>query len=405
MKTLTDKQIIEAAYEVDATRVHELGGESLTIFTEPTLFAFARAIAALSAPIEKGTSEQLSPDEVQALADLSVPQLRAMLSASFEQPIASIYLQADGRHDVMWHGKPISGWISLFAHPAPTQLTDERILELSSGTAGIAADAASEGKLIEFARALLAEPQPITAEPKTPLGLPESTPAGTEAIRATVSPDLEAVFEKAYADNNDEIEIMPNGEVRNTGESTDDDRGGRKPLTFRDSLGGEYGVQLEIKLRNQIAELQSHIDILTGDMEEQCTCTRCGNTWISSKAVPASNQPPIAPVDGESESCEICPNCQGMGNVQVLSDNGPDAYWIPVSCPHCNGSGDIHDAYKGACELLAVEKKKYLDACGKIWALKHVPAPTALLSPAPQPPLPNTDIQLDQPDAGLEAGK
>lgn len=45
------------------------------------------ALAALSAPIEKGTGEQLSDDEVQALADLSVPQLRALIAAPENQPV------------------------------------------------------------------------------------------------------------------------------------------------------------------------------------------------------------------------------------------------------------------------------------------------------------------------------
>ena len=37
------------------------------------------------------------------------------------------------------------------------------------------------------------------------------------------------------------IEILPNGEIRAKNESTHADRGGRKPLTMREDLGGEYG--------------------------------------------------------------------------------------------------------------------------------------------------------------------
>jgi hypothetical protein len=37
-----------------------------------------------------------------------------------------------------------------------------------------------------------------------------------------------------------EIEILPNGEVRAKGQTTTDERGGRKPLTMREDLGGEY---------------------------------------------------------------------------------------------------------------------------------------------------------------------
>lgn len=38
-----------------------------------------------------------------------------------------------------------------------------------------------------------------------------------------------------------EIEILPNGEVRAKNQATDMDRGYRKPLTMREDLGGEYG--------------------------------------------------------------------------------------------------------------------------------------------------------------------
>jgi hypothetical protein len=38
-----------------------------------------------------------------------------------------------------------------------------------------------------------------------------------------------------------EIEILPNGEVRAKG-SSQRDLGGLKPLTMRENLGGEYGT-------------------------------------------------------------------------------------------------------------------------------------------------------------------
>jgi hypothetical protein len=38
-----------------------------------------------------------------------------------------------------------------------------------------------------------------------------------------------------------EIEILPNGEVRAKGQSSAQELGGRKPLTMREDLGGEYG--------------------------------------------------------------------------------------------------------------------------------------------------------------------
>ncbi len=36
------------------------------------------------------------------------------------------------------------------------------------------------------------------------------------------------------------IEILPNGEVRAKDHTTTQERGGRKPLTMRENLGGEY---------------------------------------------------------------------------------------------------------------------------------------------------------------------
>jgi hypothetical protein len=37
-----------------------------------------------------------------------------------------------------------------------------------------------------------------------------------------------------------EIEILPNGEVRAKGQTAAHELGGRKPLTMREDLGGEY---------------------------------------------------------------------------------------------------------------------------------------------------------------------
>jgi len=39
-----------------------------------------------------------------------------------------------------------------------------------------------------------------------------------------------------------EIEILPNGEVRAKGQSSSHELGGRKPLTMREDLGGEYST-------------------------------------------------------------------------------------------------------------------------------------------------------------------
>ena len=36
------------------------------------------------------------------------------------------------------------------------------------------------------------------------------------------------------------IQILPNGEIRQLGKATAGELGGRKPLTMRENLGGEY---------------------------------------------------------------------------------------------------------------------------------------------------------------------
>ena len=39
------------------------------------------------------------------------------------------------------------------------------------------------------------------------------------------------------------IEILPNGEVRAKGQTSPNELGGKKPLTMRENLGGEYGEE------------------------------------------------------------------------------------------------------------------------------------------------------------------
>jgi hypothetical protein len=50
--------------------------------------------------------------------------------------------------------------------------------------------------------------------------------------------ELEAILQR---EDEVEIEILPNGEVRAKNQTTPSERGGRKPLTMREDLGGEYG--------------------------------------------------------------------------------------------------------------------------------------------------------------------
>ena len=49
--------------------------------------------------------------------------------------------------------------------------------------------------------------------------------------------ELQAILQR---EDEVEIEILPNGEIRAKNQSTIEDRGGRKPLTMREDLGGEY---------------------------------------------------------------------------------------------------------------------------------------------------------------------
>lgn len=49
--------------------------------------------------------------------------------------------------------------------------------------------------------------------------------------------ELEAILQR---EDEIEIEILPNGEVRAKDQTGAAERGGRKPLTMREDLGGEY---------------------------------------------------------------------------------------------------------------------------------------------------------------------
>lgn len=59
--------------------------------------------------------------------------------------------------------------------------------------------------------------------------------------RPTIA-QLEAILE---SEEEVEIEILPNGEVRAKGQTSAQELGGRKPLTMREDLGGEYSRNRE----------------------------------------------------------------------------------------------------------------------------------------------------------------
>ena len=50
--------------------------------------------------------------------------------------------------------------------------------------------------------------------------------------------ELEAILEQ---EEEISIEILPNGEIRARGQTSSYELGGKKPLTMREDLGGEYG--------------------------------------------------------------------------------------------------------------------------------------------------------------------
>jgi hypothetical protein len=54
--------------------------------------------------------------------------------------------------------------------------------------------------------------------------------------------ELEAILQR---EDEVEIEILPNGEVRARHQTTETERGFRKPLTMREDLGGEYGGAMQ----------------------------------------------------------------------------------------------------------------------------------------------------------------
>jgi hypothetical protein len=57
--------------------------------------------------------------------------------------------------------------------------------------------------------------------------------------RPTIA-ELEAILQ---SEEEVPIEILPNGEVREKGKTSTLETGGRKPLTMREDLGGEYGAR------------------------------------------------------------------------------------------------------------------------------------------------------------------
>jgi hypothetical protein len=112
-----------------------------------------------------------------------------------------------------------------------------------------------------------------------------------DAVRGDVSarPSIAELERQLDNEEEAEIEILPNGEVREKGKTTDAERGGRKPLTMRENLGGEYGVEPEaVRVgathnRPTLAELEQILqpDFTAGDINHGLTpiSARCDTCW------------------------------------------------------------------------------------------------------------------------------
>lgn len=60
--------------------------------------------------------------------------------------------------------------------------------------------------------------------------------------RPTIA-ELEAILD---SEEQVEIDILPNGEVRAKGQTSAHELGGKKPLTMREDLGGEYASGIHL---------------------------------------------------------------------------------------------------------------------------------------------------------------
>ncbi len=54
-------------------------------------------------------------------------------------------------------------------------------------------------------------------------------------------PSIEELEALLKSEEETPIQILPNGEIRAVGQTNAAELGGKKPLTMRENLGGEYG--------------------------------------------------------------------------------------------------------------------------------------------------------------------
>jgi len=69
----------------------------------------------------------------------------------------------------------------------------------------------------------------------------------------------------------------------------------------------------------------------------------------------------------KKEEHELCPYCNGSGESTQLSDNGPDAYEMPVNCPHCDGQQTLIAAYTNIVSALKRSEAKHDTNYSIIW--------------------------------------
>ena len=56
-----------------------------------------------------------------------------------------------------------------------------------------------------------------------------------------LKPPIKELEELLQLEEERELEILPNGQLRPKGQTPAEELGARRPVTFREDLGGEYG--------------------------------------------------------------------------------------------------------------------------------------------------------------------
>ena len=138
--------------------------------------------------VEQHGLEQAYEDGMQIVAAALAPSQATPVA----QPIASLRWQPDGRHEVMWHDTPISGWVTCYTSPvpAPTQETPERRV-LENLRLYVAAEGHDErGKFIGLSWRGYDQWGPILRGKDDPFGFVEDVEKWLhEKIDAALAPD------------------------------------------------------------------------------------------------------------------------------------------------------------------------------------------------------------------------